>query len=57
MRPKSKRQFKALVWACAWCSPDTYRPLKKGEAYTHGICLVHKVQFLAKAYRKFGLKA
>ena len=27
-----------LVWACAWCPKRTWKPLKKGQNYTHGIC-------------------
>ncbi|OGE23144.1 hypothetical protein A2688_04060 [Candidatus Daviesbacteria bacterium RIFCSPHIGHO2_01_FULL_38_8] len=38
-----------LVFACAWCSSETFPPLKEGEIYTHGICTLHKLQLLFQA--------
>jgi hypothetical protein len=37
-----------LVFACAWCPPNTYRKLFKNQDYTHGICYKHKSELLAK---------
>ncbi len=30
-----------LVSVCAWCPRRSYVPLRKGQEYTHGICVTH----------------
>lgn len=35
-----------LIWACAWCPKNTWKPLKKGQNYTHGICPKDKKRVL-----------
>lgn len=37
-----QQKFIDLVWVCAWCGTKKYPPLKKGQTYTHGICVFHK---------------
>ncbi|HSX40865.1 MAG TPA: hypothetical protein VLF68_04630 [Candidatus Saccharimonadales bacterium] len=37
-----------LIFACAWCPASSHTPLKKGEAYTHGICAFHKTLLLSQ---------
>jgi hypothetical protein len=55
-RGRAGRQSIKLIWACAWCGPDTYSPLKKGEEYTHGICMLHKVKLFTEI-GKMGIRA
>ncbi|MGI8419563.1 MAG: hypothetical protein ACR2LN_02865 [Candidatus Levyibacteriota bacterium] len=42
-----------IVWACAWCAPSTYTPLRRGQEYTHGICNDHKQQLVRKTRKLF----
>lgn len=46
MKSRQKLKNKNVVFACAWCSPLTYKPLKKDQEYTHGICAEHKQKLL-----------
>ena len=44
--PQRTPQGTLLVFACAWCPKSSYRKLKKNEAYSHGICGMHKKHLL-----------
>ncbi len=40
-----------LIFACAWCSKDTYPALDDDEEYTHGVCDRH-LRFLLSSLKE-----
>lgn len=46
---KIRKSFPDVIFACAWCPQKKQKPLKRNQAYTHGMCEYHKKEFIRTA--------
>lgn len=44
------RKQEKVIFACAWCDSSTYTHLKRGQVYSHGMCSIHKEQFIQRSH-------
>ncbi len=49
-----RSSFPEVIFACAWCPPETYIQLKEHQEYTHGMCRYHKYIFIHQVKERVG---